>query len=303
MGPKTGRYRLERRPEGWYAVAPSPSREELRDFYADVYYQTQASSSYQADYDEEERAHIDLRSRHLIHALALAGVAPPGRRRLLEIGAGEGFFLDAAQKAGFEVEGVDFSSHGLERFNPHLLPRVSIGDAYDLLDWIVAAGETRDVVVLQNVLEHVVDPDRLMDGIRRVLSPGGAVVIRVPNDYSPLQLDGIRRGHFDREFWFGPPQHLNYFTPASLSAFCTACGFEVCDRFGDFPIDWFLYHPGSNYVVDKSNGKAAHRARVAIELLMSRAGIAAYHQHARSLAEVGMGRVCVVVAKPTGHGA
>jgi len=34
---------------------------------------------------------------------------------------------------------------------------------------------------------------------------------------------------------------------------------------GDFPIDWFIFNPGSNYVRDKSVIKAAHKARVQIE--------------------------------------
>ena len=36
----------------------------------------------------------------------------------------------------------------------------------------------------------------------------------------------------------------------------------------DFPIDWYLFHPGSNYIQDRALGKDAHMSRVKLELLL-----------------------------------
>lgn len=282
-------YVLERQPEGYFSVAPLPTAEELRAFYADIYYQERPSTTYQADYDADERAHIDLRARQILHALAEAGVTGAGQR-LLEIGVGEGFFLKAARDAGFTVEGVDFSAHGVTTFNPDMAPLIRTGDAYELLDEMIADGAQHDAVVLQNVLEHVIDPNRLLREIGRLLTPAGVAVIKVPNDYSRLQTAALERGLIDRPFWFGPPQHLHYFTAESLRALCEAHGLEVCDLFADFPVDWFLFHPGSNYIADPAQGKAAHKARIALDLLMAEAGVARFHGVCRALAEAGMGR-------------
>ncbi len=293
---KDRQYGLERRPEGWYSVTPLPTPEELRVYYAEVYYQDRPSSTYQVAYDAEERAHIDLRSQQILFALADAELPGPGQR-LLEIGVGEGFFLKAAQDAGFSVEGIDFSAYGVEAFNPDMAPLIRTGDAYDLLDVMIGSGSRYDAVVLQNVLEHVIDPVALLQGIAGLLQPGGAAVIKVPNDYSRLQAIALERGLIDRPFWFGPPQHLHYFTATSLRTLCESQEFEVCDLFADFPIDWFLYHPDSNYVMDSSKGKAAHRARVTLDLLMAEAGMAPYHAVSRALAAVGMGRAIAAVAR------
>src|SRR3546814_10837593 len=61
---------------------------------------------------------------------------------------------------------------------------------------------------------------------------------------------------------------LSYFGTHSLSAIANHTGWEVCMILGDFPVDWFLFHPGSNYVRDRSNGKGVHQARVQIENLI-----------------------------------
>ena len=298
---KDRNYQLMRRPEGYYSVTPLPTSEELRAFYAEVYYQERPSSTYQTTYDDEEREHIDLRCRQILFSLAEVGLPGPGQR-LLEIGVGEGFFLKTAKEAGFAVEGVDFSSYGVEAFNPDMAPLIRTGDAYDLLRRMICEGEGRDAVVLQNVLEHVIDPVGLLQGIGRLLTPTGAAVIKVPNDYSRLHTVALERGLIDRPFWFGPPQHLHYFTAESLRALCEALGFKVCDLYGDFPIDWFLYHPGSNYVMDSSKGKLAHRARITLDLLMSETGVARYHAFCRALAGVGMGRDLSIVVRRADRG-
>ena len=293
-------YSVERQPEGYYSAAPLPTAEELRVFYAEVYYQDLPSATYQASYNEEEQAHIDLRTHQLLHALAEAGLRGEGHS-LLEIGVGEGFFLKHAQNAGFAVMGIDFSAHGVEQFNPDIAPLIRTGDAYDLLDEMIAGEERCDVIVLQNVLEHVIEPIRLLRGISELLQPGGVAVIKVPNDYSRLQKAALERGLIDRPFWFGPPQHLHYFTADSLRVVCEAQGLAVCDLFADFPVDWFLFHTSSNYIADPAQGKSAHRARVILDLLMAEAGVPQYHEFCRALAGVGMGRnVAAIVRKPVG---
>jgi hypothetical protein len=75
-------------------------------------------------------------------------------------------------------------------------------------------------------------------------------------------------------------------------------GFEVTLGFASFPIDWFLMHPGSNYVADPAAGKAAHRARMAIDLVLAGQGMAAYLNLARAFFACGAGRSLTVIARP-----
>jgi len=147
-----------------------------------------------------------------------------------------------------------------------------------------------DIIYLQNVLEHVINPIDLLNDLQNILSISGVLVITVPNDFSVVQKEAIRRNHIDNEFWIGFPDHLSYFEKNSLIEICKATGYNFCDLLGDFPIDWFLYHKGSNYIKDKSVGKSAHNSRVQLECLLAKQNMDDVIGLWRSLAKVGMGR-------------
>jgi 2-polyprenyl-3-methyl-5-hydroxy-6-metoxy-1,4-benzoquinol methylase len=296
------RYKPVRNALGFVSAEPLPSAAELQEFYREVFYQQRPSSTYQASYTNEERDHHDLVSAQILHAVAEARRVPANGARLMEIGCGEGFFLEAAAHAGYQVTGVDFSDFGLKSFHPHLLDRFESGDAHDFLSRTINSGGRTDVCVMQNVLEHVIDPARLLRDIGWVLSATGVAIIKVPNDYSRLQERARELGLIDRDFWFAPPQHLHYFTAEPLKSLVTEAGLEVVDLFSDFPIDIFLFHPGSNYVADPRQGKSAHNARVTLNLLLAERGIERYHALCRAFAACGLGRnITVAVRSASGR--
>jgi len=151
---------------------------------------------------------------------------------------------------------------------------------------------------MEHVLEHVLDPELLLQRLPRLIAPGGVSAITVPNDFSPLQLAAREAGHVDRDFWLAPPQHLNYFDAKSLTTLLDRLGFETCVAYASFPIDWYLLHPGSNYVADPAAGKPAHRARMAIDLMLAEAGLPAYLALGQALFGCGAGRSLTVIARP-----
>ena len=59
-----------------------------------------------------------------------------------------------------------------------------------------------DVVVMQDVLEHVREPIRVMDEMHRILRPGGRVIVRTP--------------HFSSALAYGDPTHRHYFSAMAL---------------------------------------------------------------------------------------
>ena len=276
--------------DGYVAAEPKPTPDELNQFYAERYFQG-ASPGYRQSYDDDELAHKRLKVSLIVHAVrqaqqkhALAG------RRFLEVGFGEGFLLQAAREASYDVFGVDFSEHGIQTFHPHLKEYVKVGDAYQLLDEIVGRQETFDVCVLQNVLEHVIDPDAMLDNVKRIMGPESILLLQMPNDYSRLQQIALEKGHVDREFWFLPPGHLSFFNTENATRLAEKHGYTVIDMFGDFPIDFFVFHPGSNYVQDRSAGPAANRARIELDLLLASNGLDPYLDFCRSLTACGVGR-------------
>ena len=316
---------------GYYEVTRKPTPDELRDYYAQRYYQ-ENRSSYQPTYSTTEREHIEgkLRLRHWVLAQLLnpaaapadtaasvspaasaAPVTPVGHgpeaatssttgstaspaRAFLDVGCGEGWALDYFQRQGWNVLGLDFSSFSLEQFHPGLRGHLRAGDLYDGLQELKNEGLQFDVLWLDNVLEHVLDPAELLRRCRALTRPGGVLMVDVPNDFSPLQQHLLAAGHIDRPFWVALPDHLSYFGAEGLRNLAAATGWRIARILGDQPIDLNLFNPATNYVMDRSLGKAAHQSRLEQDNFLLRTAplpaVAAYYE---ALAGVGLGRSVV----------
>lgn len=283
---------------GFISVNPLPSTNELSDFYRDKYYQDPKTTSYQVEYPPIEYEFRRLKYNAILHSVEqVSGKFKPQSRDFLDIGAGEGFFLKAAKEMGYKVAGVDFSSFGVKKFHPELAANLLEGDSYEVMESFISKGLKFDLCSAVNVLEHVIDPDVFLGKIKKILKTNGVVTITVPNDFSNLQELLMSENYIDREFWFAPPEHLHYFNSENLVNYLESNGFECVDAFSDFPIDIFLLHSGSNYVLDKSNGPRAHEARMKFDLLIAKKGIDYYLDYYRSLYNVGIGRDITVVLK------
>ena len=281
------------------SVNPLPTPQDLSRYYAEKYYQESdgKKTTYDAFYTPDELAYKKLESQMTIQGM-LENL-PKGKLNpsILDLGCGEGFLVKEAVDAGYQVTGVDFSSFGVEKWNPSIGHVCEFGDIYDFLDRCVSTVRTFDVCILRNVLEHVIDPVQLLKQIRNILAKDGIALITVPNDYSELQKMAMDKGYIDREFWFAPPDHLHYFNTINIVPFMQENGLTVVDMFSSFPIDFFLFHQGSNYIADKSLGKQAHFARIAIDLLLAKQGMEKFLNLYRAMATCGIGRDFTVVLR------
>lgn len=279
---------------GWISSMPLPNSDELRKFYAELYYQSPQSSSYQKNYEDIELDYKSIQCNALLYSLSSHGITGG---TFLDIGAGEGFLMSAAANHGFAVTGMDFSSFGIEKFFPDLTDKFIRSDVFDGINRLKSEGRAFSVCAAINVLEHVRDPSLFMSAIKDVMLPNAVLAVTVPNDYSCIQQLLMKEGLIDREFWFVPPQHLHYFNSNNLPMFCRSEGYDVLDAFSDFPIDLFLLHPGSNYVMDARNGPSAHRARVLHDLMIAKAGWDNYLNFYRAMFRVGIGRDITLVLR------
>ncbi|HEY9217404.1 MAG TPA: class I SAM-dependent methyltransferase [Phenylobacterium sp.] len=288
--------RLVRHPLGFLQVAEPPSPEDLKSYYAQAYYQTE-QGNYRKAYPDEELAYLDLKiAQRAQAAFAVRGGEAPGR--MLDVGCGEGFALAWFAQRGWTVRGLDHSSAGLAAQNPQLIEKLTTGDVFANLQGLIGAGETYDLVWLNHVLEHVVDPVALLRSLRRLVAPGGVLVVTVPNDASALQEDLLAAGDIPERFWIALPDHLSYFTGESLARTCAETGWTCRDLLADFPIDLFLLHEGSNYVRDRSKGPAAHAARIRLERLLGRQDAHQVNAFYRAMAQVGLGRSLTAFLTP-----
>lgn len=155
------------------------------------------------------------RQRRQLRTMFL-GSAAPGR--LLEVGCGRGRFLKRMHQAGWQVQGTDFDPVAAQQVRDKYGLPVDVGD----LATLHYPADAYDAIAMSQVIEHVHDPRALLEECRRVLRPGGRLVLSTPNAMGLAhQLDG--------RYWRGlePPRHLHIFTPDALAACVRACGLEV----------------------------------------------------------------------------
>ena len=150
----------------------------------------------------------------------LLGEARPGER-VLDLGCGAGRFVAALRAAGADPVGVELAEAALERARA-----VAPGADLRLLEddgSIPLEHGSVDLVWCSEVLEHVADGAHLLQEARRVLRPGGRVLVTVPY-HGRIQAALIALLRFDAHF--DPQgQHLRFFTRASLAASLRAAGF------------------------------------------------------------------------------
>lgn len=149
--------------------------------------------------------------------------------RILDVGCGEGFFLEALAEAGLHSEGCDLSPQQIEAAKNRGLNAYITDNLYtNIID------NRYDIITLFDVLEHIpVDQQILaLQTLRQKLKPGGQILIRVPNASSMFA------GHYRYVDW----THYSSFTTDSLHFVLKEAGFSSIhirdDYFGRLPV-WF----------------------------------------------------------------
>lgn len=289
--------RLKQHPIGYWEIAQKPTQNELRQYYAEKYYQ-EGKGSYELAYTPAELAYF--RAKISQRYAVVQNLLNPGKvgLKMLDVGCGEGYAMAYFSEKGWHVKGFDFSAEGVRSKNPHCLESLVAGDIFGLVSEEISSGNVYDVVWLQNVLEHVLDPLELLHSLRRLVSRDGLAVLTVPNDCSAIQQAALNANHVDRAFWVAPPDHLTYFDHQSIRSVVEYTGWSCLEMLGDFPIDWFLFHNGSNYIRDPASGKSAHFARVEIENLINEQPVEDVVRFWSAAAKIGIGRDITVFLRP-----
>jgi 2-polyprenyl-3-methyl-5-hydroxy-6-metoxy-1,4-benzoquinol methylase len=98
--------------------------------------------------------------------------------KILDIGTGRGEIILAAQKEGWEVEGIEPS----ETFAVYVEKQTGLKIRRETLEKCNFPDEEFDVVILSAVLEHLYNPDEVVGEISRILKPRGIFYFDIPNE-------------------------------------------------------------------------------------------------------------------------
>lgn len=135
----------------------------------------------------------------------------------LDIGCGNGFFVEMASAAGFEAHGIDINPTAVEAARARGLEHIFQGD---LASFKKSFPEARfDLITYFDCLEHLDSPNAELAAILSLLREGGVLALTTPNTERPLP--------FGRDYFDMPPHHLTRWTPAALRAFLERNGLEV----------------------------------------------------------------------------
>lgn len=142
-------------------------------------------------------------------------------RRLLDVGSGAGTFLLTQQHLGWNVSGLEPSAAMVGQCRSWGL---DVRQGFSIAEhW---NERTLDVVVLNQVFEHLAEPHTLLQEAHNVLVRGGILYMNMPTAHSVV-------AKLFRSYWFNldAPRHNLLFSPASLKILLEKEGFRVCDLY------------------------------------------------------------------------
>lgn len=149
----------------------------------------------------------------------------PGR--LLDIGCGNGYLLEAAMNRNWSVEGYDVDSGSTRSVSQRLGVKAYCGDFFS-----VRVEKNYDLVTMHQVLEHLKEPNKYLSRIRQLLRDDGCLFVAVPNIASLSnrmqsfwEQIGVRKNNICN--YYDTYHHVLYFEPPTLKALLRNHGFEV----------------------------------------------------------------------------
>jgi len=154
---------------------------------------------------------------------------------LLDVGCGDGAFLDLATKRGWAVDGTEVSAWAADHASRRLGRAIIHGEIWD-------AGfpaQRYDVVTLWHVLEHAWAPLRVLEEVWRVIKPSGRLVVAVPNVDDRIMQTAYRIVRRRRPHLFSLEDkelHLFHFSVSSLKQLLGRAGFASIEAGPDFGI-------------------------------------------------------------------
>ncbi|MBI3177357.1 MAG: class I SAM-dependent methyltransferase, partial [Chloroflexi bacterium] len=188
---------------GLVFLSPRLTEDAILKLYSDQdYYVSEVAGQGYDEYLDVRHNWIKTFTRRLDQ---IARYQSPGK--VLDIGCGPGFFLEAAQVKGYDVYGLDPSEYivkvASEKFGDHIQLGVIDNAGYP--------ADHFDLVVAFDTFEHIYRPLEWLEHVRRVLKPSGLLALTTPDPSSLLAKISGRD-------WvsFKLPEHVFYWSPKTV---------------------------------------------------------------------------------------
>ncbi len=220
LEPYSAEYRVCRACGTLVSLAPHSA-----ELYNDDYW-TKRQTSHHGLPDVRQRARLDLPERctHWLQRLLTLRLPPA---RVLEVGSAHGAYVALLGWAGYDAVGTELSPGAAlfakETFGIRVLTGTVESQTFE-------AGSF-DIIVLNDVIEHLPDPVSTLTHCARLLSTNGLFVIQTPEYKEHLTYEELRATndlflkHMDRN----NEEHLYLFSRRSVGALFARLGFPHLD--------------------------------------------------------------------------
>lgn len=175
---------------------------------------------------------LKRRARRIVEELD-----PKEGERILDVGCGDGYYLHLLSNLGLKLDltGADFDPNALASAKRNLKGKKIKFFQADLMKELPFKSESFDKAVMSEVAEHLPDDVKGLKEVRRVLKPGGTLVLTVPNANYPFLWDPVNwilehlfNTHIKTGFWAGIwNQHIRLYTSQEIARVVEKAGFKV----------------------------------------------------------------------------
>lgn len=190
---------------------PIPRPEELKDFYPEEY--RNYLPIQKSFFSFLKKAQFKDLANKIINALNKNNKD----EKILDIGFGNGQLLTALKQIGYkDLYGSDFTDKTFSN-----LKNTGISLKVCNLEEDFPFDKTFDLIIMNNVIEHFINPLKVLESCKKHLSENGKIILITPNSHA-LEFSFFKR------YWAGfhAPRHTFLFNPGNISNLAQKLGFS-----------------------------------------------------------------------------
>lgn len=162
---------------------------------------------------------------------------------LLDVGCAMGFFMEEAEKIGFQAYGVEVSQYAGKIAQKTFGEKIFLGSIENFCQkWPtlpVFKNLAFDVILFSDIIEHLKDPKNVLIKLKQLLKREGLIVIQTGDADSFWARLMKKNWHF-----FAPPQHLYFFSQKTLAEMLNQTGYQITNIYkeGKYVSVSYIFH-------------------------------------------------------------